>query len=259
MIIPADILTTFSPITLAEMDEVKLMNRRDTKFVLPVSGLATILTKLQPHYALVNIEGHLYTTYRTLYFDTVDFKLYQKHHSGHLNRYKVRHRTYVETNVGFLEVKFKNNKGRTQKDRIKQKEVELKWTEKSEIFLNKFTPYVPNELMPALWVNYKRITLVGKLAKERVTIDFELEFKHATNTVNVGNMVIVEVKQGTKSKSKVLEILKENKIKEAAISKYCFAAQCLFPELKRNNFKEKIHSIHKILANDKSIQLASNF
>ena len=65
-----------------------------------------------PHYKCVEIENKRVSQYQTLYYDTKDMKLYNEHHNGHLNRYKIRHRTYVDSNLSFLEVKFKNNKGR---------------------------------------------------------------------------------------------------------------------------------------------------
>lgn len=258
MLVTLNNLELFQQISLSQMEEVKLMNRTDTKFVLPFSRLNNLLSQLQNDYFVVNINQHLFTTYKTLYYDYADFKLYQKHHSGQLNRYKVRHRTYVESDLGFLEVKFKNNKGRTLKERIKLKEVPFAWNNKTEKFLQTFTPFHPADLQPALWVNYKRITLVGKMARERVTIDFQLQFVNKEHKIDFDNLVIIEVKQASRIRSKILEVLKNQKIKQGSISKYCLAAQNLFPHLKHNNFKEKIYHIHKIISHDNITQFASN-
>ncbi|MBK7667231.1 MAG: VTC domain-containing protein [Sphingobacteriaceae bacterium] len=117
----ADILNSFESITLAEMDKAKLMDRTDTKFTFSEENLKKVLTEVKSDYKILEIENCRMSTYQTLYYDTSDLSLYLKHHNGKLNRYKIRHRTYVESKLGFLEVKFKNNKGRTIKVRIKNR------------------------------------------------------------------------------------------------------------------------------------------
>ena len=71
----------FKDISLSEMDSVKLMNRTDTKFVFKRALLSDLLVELKSKYQVLNIEGHLISYYKTLYFDTKDFRLYQDHHN----------------------------------------------------------------------------------------------------------------------------------------------------------------------------------
>lgn len=235
------------------------MNRTDTKFSFVVNELPFLLGKLKEHYQVLKINNTYISSYKTLYFDTNEFQLYLKHHNGSLNRYKVRHRTYVDTNAAFLEVKFKNNKGRTFKNRIKQKSVPFYWNEDCKAFLSKNTPYQAEVLKPVIWVNYQRITLVGKENKERVTIDINLEFMYENRSKRLNKLVIAEVKQGSKIKSPVIKIFKEARIKQESISKYCMAIQYIYPHVKNNNFKEKIHILNKIVNNDHSFKLAAGF
>ena len=56
--------------------------------------------------------------YRSLYYDTVDRQFFLDHHNERVNRYKVRFREYVNSGLSFLEVKCKNNKKKTIKNRI---------------------------------------------------------------------------------------------------------------------------------------------
>src|SRR5438105_3236213 len=119
------------------MDGVKLMNRTDTKFTFNLDQFEDILSDIIENYYVLEIDGKRISRYKTLYYDTTKLNLYIKHHNGELNRYKIRHRSYVESDIGFLEVKFKNNKGRTIKDRIKKKDVPKEWEGEAEIFLNK--------------------------------------------------------------------------------------------------------------------------
>ena len=108
----------FSPISLQEMDSVALLNRRDTKFVMTNEQLLTALSALQNDYRILSVKGFRLNQYRTLYFDTADFDLYNLHINGRAERYKVRSREYMNSRTSFLEVKHKTRKGRTIKDRI---------------------------------------------------------------------------------------------------------------------------------------------
>lgn len=172
-----DILNKFDPITLKEMDSVKLMNRTDTKYTFNRAQFDEVLKEILKDYRVLEIEGKRVSRYKTLYYDTDDYALYTRHHNGELNRYKIRHRSYLESNIGFLEVKFKSNKGRTVKDRIKKKEVPFIWESETETFLKEMLPFNPHDLKPVIWVNYSRLTLVNKTSAERLTIDLDLEFE----------------------------------------------------------------------------------
>lgn len=229
------------------MDGVKLMDRTDTKFTFHRNQLNEILTQAQPYYKALEIEGNRVSQYHTLYYDTNELDLYLKHHSGKLNRYKIRHRTYVDSSLGFLEVKFKNNKGRTIKERIKKKQVPSTWDADSETFLNDKLPFDPKNLYPVVWVNYKRLTLVNKATAERLTIDLDLEFKKGEETINLTNLVIAEVKQEKKNSSPFLKIMKEHHIREGSISKYCMAISFTYPDVKKNNFKQKLRNLNTFL------------
>ena len=80
----------FAPISLDEMDAVALLNRIDTKFVMSTEQLVSALFALQSDYRILSINGQRLNHYRTLYFDTPDFELYNLHVNGRANRYKVR-------------------------------------------------------------------------------------------------------------------------------------------------------------------------
>ncbi len=171
-------LLGFTPITLEEMDNVKLMNRTDTKYVFKFSQLPILLDQLKNEYHILDINGKRISRYESLYFDTKEFDLYHCHRRGKLNRYKIRFRKYVESGGIYFEVKFKNNKSRTIKDRVKQKQIDDSITGKAEILLKEKTPMLPIDLEAKLWVKYSRITLVNKNSPERVTIDIDLNFKN---------------------------------------------------------------------------------
>jgi hypothetical protein len=181
-----------------------------------------------------------------LYYDTADLALYKIHHTGKLNRYKVRHRTYLGSDLEFLEVKYKNNKGKTFKSRIKERLSLNAWTDSSIHFIQRKTPYLADALKPALWVNYSRITLVNIQSKERLTLDLNLEFKRGKNEKKLHQLIIAEVKQEKTKDSFFIQIMKQLHIREGSISKYCMAMAYTEPNIKTNRFKQKLLSIKKI-------------
>jgi hypothetical protein len=189
--------------------------------------------------------------YETLYYDTQNFDLYLQHHNGKLNRYKIRHRTYVDSNSGFLEVKHKSNKGRTLKTRIRKHDVPYNFDANSLKFLESKLPFTPTLLIPKLWVNYHRITLVNLEIGERVTIDTGLEFIDTEkNKIALNNLVIAEVKQDKKNPSTFISAMKLFGIRPGSISKYCMAASYLNTQLKTNSFKLKLNQISKIITHE---------
>ena len=110
--------SNFSPISLKDMDGVKLMNRTDTKFASQLSKLPKLLLQLQPFYNVLTINSKVIQDYKSLYYDTKERKFYIDHHNSRVNRNKIRFREYVGSNLTFLEIKRKNNKGKTIKKRI---------------------------------------------------------------------------------------------------------------------------------------------
>lgn len=248
-----DTLTVFSPITLKEMDGVSLMNRTDTKFVFEAEMLPTLLEMVSPHYRSLEIANNRYANYKTDYFDTLDYGLYIAHQNGKQNRYKIRYREYVGSDLSFLEVKFKNNKGKTLKSRIQSWVNTEAISDSDNEFLKEKTPFKREELKHVLTNNFSRITLVSKTDKERLTIDFSLQFKSTDTNKILGNLAIAEVKQENVNRdSKVMKILKELNIHEASFSKYATGAALLNPQLKYNKFKpnllflNRIHNGHNI-------------
>jgi hypothetical protein len=238
-------LSAFEPISLHEMESVALMNRTDTKFVFRYDQLPGFLDQIKNEYRVLEINGIRASRYETLYFDTPDFKMYMAHHRGRPSRYKIRHRVYVDSNLHYFEIKFKNNKGRTIKNRIKRKEIDWSIKDKAEKFLCENTHFSAENLFPKLWSNCSRITLVNKCSKERLTLDINLQFKNDTAEKNLMNVVIAEVKQEKLSPSPFISLMKKNRVRAGSISKYCFGVVFLY-NVKKNNFKPNLLFINKL-------------
>jgi hypothetical protein len=240
------LLKRFEPISLQEMDSVRLMNRTDTKFMISRDQLEQLLANLGSNYRVLEVEGVRLNRYKTLYFDTPDFQCYRQHHSGKRNRFKIRKREYVESHLSFLEYKEKTNKGRTVKSRIKLGEIVPSLNERENAFIDERT-HAHLNYEPKLWNSFGRITLVDMNAGERLTIDTEIAFEMDNRKSTIPELVIIEVKRDENSGvSEVLRQLKHQLVRPESMSKYCLGVALLYPEMKSNNFKQKLLKIEKI-------------
>ncbi len=243
-----EILSGFDPITLQQMDKVKLQDRVDTKFMFRDNILPVILEKMKDEYYALDINGLRYNHYETLYYDTENFDLYLRHHNGRVNRYKFRSRKYVESNLHFFEVKFKNSKGRTIKDRIKRPEISTIICDSSLELVKNISNINPETLVAKIWINYRRMTFVSKHSEERLTIDTKLTFIDDHQTIPVNGLVIAEVKQGSaRDKSAFVSLMREHRVKQKSISKYCLGVISLNNKIKQNNFKPTLLYLQKLL------------
>jgi VTC domain len=245
-----DLLNGFEPITLAEMDGVKLMDRTDQKFIFHISKLPDLLRAVQQNYRALEVSGTRMSRYETLYFDTPEYTLFTQHHNGKTNRYKIRMRRYVESDLQFFEVKHKNNKGRTLKNRVKTQAQPGDIDPKSGNLLNATAGMQPSDLEPKLWVNYTRVTLVNRFEEERLTIDLDMEVKDENGSKRFDTLVIVEAKQAKAMDTAFVKLLRNQRIRQGGMSKYCIAVAELNENVRKNNFKEGLLTLNKITSND---------
>lgn len=237
----------FQSISLADMNDVSLMDRYDTKYVVPVDDLPFILEDAMPCYRVLEINHCRIFQYDTLYYDTPDLQLYNFHHCGKGDRYKIRFRNYIESDLSFFEVKHKNNKGKTCKTRVQiPVNFSRSLTGKMADFLSVSTPFMSENLFSSLRVHYQRITLVSTVSKERVTIDINLRFEHGGRTAAYPGIAIFEVKQEKIRGSEIVDILKKYHVRPGSISKYCLGVISTYDQVKYNRFKTKLQQIKKL-------------
>jgi hypothetical protein len=240
------LLKRFEPISLQEMDSVRLMNRTDTKFMVSRAQLEDMLRHLGSNYRILEVGDVRLSRYQTLYFDTVDFRCYRQHHNGKRNRFKIRKREYMESRLSFLEYKEKTNKGRTIKSRIKLGGIAESIDERENAFIDERS-HEHHDYEPKLWNSFGRITMVDTSAGERLTIDTDITFQFENRSAGIPELVIIEVKRDEQSgASEVLRQLKHQLVRPESMSKYCLGVALLYPEMKSNNFKQKLLKIEKI-------------
>lgn len=241
------ILDKFQPIQLEEMDEVSLMKRVDQKFTIPYSKLITMLPKLTKEYRCLEIDEKRLFSYQTEYLDTNDQQMFLRHHNERVNRYKIRFRDYIESNLSFLEIKFKNNKSETLKKRIQVDFGSRSIDKVEKKFISKNSTFKAGKIEAKLANSFKRVTLVNLLNKERVTIDFQLQFKTKTENIDLPELAIIELKKEKNNlKSTIISLLKENKIRPTNFSKYAIGSVLTSSNLKYNKLKKKLIYLNKI-------------
>ena len=241
-------IASFLPITLEEMSGVKLMNRTDTKFVTTIPQLLRLLAMAGQDYYVQDIDGERNMLYDTTYFDTQGFDMYKEHQHGHVNRQKIRFRTYVSSHLQFMEVKTKNNHGRTKKKRIEVDDMDLHDEQKRD-FLAKHLKFGVDTLVPHMHNYFRRVTLVNKGKTERLTIDSSLQFHNVLTHTDrdMGQLVIIELKRDGQVFSPVLDMLRQLHIHPHGFSKYCMGAALTNELLPVNRFKEKLRDVERIL------------
>ena len=242
------LLNDLQTVTLDELDTVRLLDRKDTKFVFNQIHLPLILKKVKPFYKILEINNDRVFTYDTTYFDTDDFLFYNQHHNGEKKRFKIRSRTYSSTNQSFFEIKIKNNKDRTVKKRLLVNEMNDALGEEEKDLVSETIGLPSNQYTPKLNIEFLRITLTDNNFNERLTIDTDLSVLNGTTSKIFDQLVISEIKQKKYNpKSAFIQILRDLNIQEMRFSKYCMGVLHLNDNVKYNRFKPRLLQINKIL------------
>ena len=233
------------------MDNVKLMNRVDTKYMVSLDQLSEILDCIHGRYYVQSNNDTRIARYNTLYYDTPDVQMYIAHHNRKLNRQKLRSRIYVDSGDAFCEVKTKNNKGRTKKKRVQIPLADFNnmlETPETRDFVREYLKYDVDGLIPQLENSFDRITLVNYEKTERLTIDMNINLINRVTgkSAYIPNLVIMELKQDGLCKSYFRDVLLDLRIKSKRISKYCLGTMLTNPNVKINRFRTKIRYIEKL-------------
>jgi hypothetical protein len=242
----SDILARFDPISLAEMDGVKLQDRVDTKYVLGLADLNEVFAAMLPHYRLLEVNGVRGTAYRSLYLDTPDLRNYHDHHNKRTFRVKVRYREYIGADLAFLEVKRKTGRGGTDKARMRVPTIPTTMPPDHAEFVTKASGRM-EQLVPTLWNHFTRYTFVHRERAERLTIDLDLRYTDPSGERALEGIVVAELKQGRADRgSDFVRIMRQRNIRPSGMSKYCVGMLLLGAPVKHNAFKETMLRLERI-------------
>ncbi len=242
------ILNSFAAVSLEGMDNVRLMDRIDTKFVLPAQQVLDLLELMTGRYRVLEINGHRISSYDTTYLDTPEFLFFNQHVTGRIERSKIRFRKYNSTEITFLEIKRKTKKDRTVKWRIENNLKENCCDMQAVKFINKHIPGISKVLKPVITNSFKRITLVGIEIPERVTLDLDLSFSGINRqSSGIPCIAIAELKsEGLAIKSPFSALVRRLSVYPAGFSKYCIGNAIVNDIPRKNILKPTLLLINKI-------------
>lgn len=238
-------VASFEAISLADLNaQAELMTRFDRKYFVPRAVLAELLGPVQDRARVLEIGGHRDFRYRTVYFDSRDFRFYRDHVQRRRHRFKVRTRTYCDTGGCMLEVKSKGYRGSTVKQRIAHDPSTPDLLDRpAGVFVDSITGGGSDALSPVLETNYRRTTV--SLGDQRVTIDLDLECALGETQHFGPHDALVETKSPGGS-SEFDAAIRARGIRPHSVSKYCIGAALVHPELPCNPWHRTIGRYFRI-------------
>lgn len=243
-----NILDSFNSVRLEEMDKVRLMDRIDTKYLIPANRVPDLLDMMHGKYRVFEINNTRISSYTTVYLDTPDYIFFNQQVTGRTGRIKVRFRSYDSTGITFLEIKKKTKKNRTVKWRIENSLSDSICNEKAIEFINSHVQLSSEGLKPVLTNSFKRMTFVGFDTLERITIDLDLSFSSTEgNSIGLPLLAIVELKsEGIASRSPFSRLIKQISAYPTGFSKYCIGCAMLYDLPMKNSLKPKLLLLNRI-------------
>lgn len=243
-------LSRFGGLSLDELDRrASLLDRMENKYLIRSGQFGAVLRDLPGAFDVLVIGGRAVFTYETIYFDTADFQAYHEHLQGKRRRFKIRTRRYVDSELVYLEVKLKGARGRTVKKRMRcSLDDHGRVSSEGTRFVRKTFESVYGErfeapYFPRLGMLYRRLTLVGTAAPERVTVDFGFQFAGAggARAVAPEDVVIVEVKS-ERGRGVADQVMRDHQVRGGSCSKYCVGLNLIRPNLRHNQFKRTLET-----------------
>ncbi len=247
----------FDTLGLAELTAgAELLTRVDRKYVLPVDQAAALLAGLDPRTRVLAIDGRRRFHYESNYFDTADLLSYRQSALRRRHRFKVRTRCYLDTGDAFLEVKTRDPRGTTVKDRIPHDPDRLdRLTEAGREFAGQTLAARGHDhriaagLDPSLVTRYRRVTLLPPEPGVRVTVDTDLLWNYRRIALAVSDLVIIETKAGSRP-CHVDRLLWRAGHRPAAISKYGTGLAALRGDLPANKWTRVLNNHFRLAAKE---------
>lgn len=230
-------LERFEPIDLATLGRcARLHTRKDRKYVVSAAELADLLDALPDDVRALEIDGRRWFGYRSVYFDTNRLDSYRLAATRRPRRFKVRTRTYLDTDLTLAEVKTKNRRGRTVKHRRTLDGASAGIDDIRE-FASEFAETAPyaDALEPLLTSVYRRATLALPAVGVRVTIDAGYRCIGTDGATTGLDEFIVETKTDGMP-SVVDRLLWRAGHRPARISKFATGLAALHPDLPANRW-----------------------
>ncbi len=230
---------------LDELDATaSLQTRVDRKYLLPVAKLESLLPRIHASARVLEIDGRRDFGYWSTYYDTPDLTCYLAAARRRPKRFKVRARTYLDSDLHFVEVKTRSGRGRTVKTRRQangSEHVELSAMSRNFVATtlahriprldHSHASAMVDSLRPTLDTEYSRLTLLIPADSSRATIDTRLAVSLPDGSMTrLDDHVIIETKTSGR-RSPIDEALWDLGIRPAKLSKFGTGLALLQPQL----------------------------
>jgi hypothetical protein len=238
------LLARMDVITLAELvDRADLQTRRDRKYMVPIASLAGLLSEGARGGRVLEVNRLRGFDYESVYFDTPDLVSYYGAARRRPSRFKVRTRSYMDSNECVLEIKTRDGSGRTVKHRTAHpfsKRGELGESDRQSILSVPAAAASASSLEVAMVVRYRRSTLTLNGELVRVTIDTDLTW-HVPESKNrsLPGVVLVETKTLGPPSAFDRSLWRQG-FRPVVFSKYCTGLAALRPELPANKWNRPL-------------------
>ncbi len=237
-------MRALEPIGLDELvAEAALLTRVDRKYAMSVDDASTVLADLPVGTRVLTMDDQRAFAYESFYFDTPDLLSFRMAALGRRRRFKLRTRSYMDSEDAFLELKTRGARSATVKERIAYdfaEREELTDAGRDYAFAGLSALGIDDpenlELRPTLATRYVRTTLLAPGEGGRATIDTRLSWELADGAVlRLPDLVIVETKSGQRT-GVIDRMLWAHGIRPTTISKYGTGLAAMRPELPRNKW-----------------------
>lgn len=238
-------LMEFTAIGLEELNATAaLQTRRDRKYLVPQAQLQQTLSELPAETRILTMDGITGFDYDSVYFDTAEWESYFRTARKRRRRFKLRTRLYIDSGDAFLELKTKNGRGQTVKDRIPYSPNDLQRLTPARSYVAAglaplgLTADTVETLRPCLRTTYRRSTLLNPEGS-RATIDTALTFSDpmdpGSGQAKLNGWVVVETKSAS-APSALDRALWRRGHRPSGISKFGVGLAVLHPELPHNKW-----------------------
>ncbi|MGM9471502.1 polyphosphate polymerase domain-containing protein [Pseudarthrobacter sp. YS3] len=249
---PADagVVSSLSRLPSVGLDELNadaaLQTRVDRKYVVPETLAQELLATFDADVRVLEMDGSRCFAYDSVYFDTARLDSYLLAAHGRRRRYKVRTRTYVDSNLSFLEVKTEGAREATVKERIPYGLTDrARITAEGLDYVNETlaaavggAPAGP--LGPVLETRYHRTTLYLPQSGSRATIDTGVTWQRPGGQAWVlDGAVILETKSGSAA-GPLDRHLWAHGVRPSRISKFATGMAALCPDLPANRWNRTL-------------------
>ena len=241
-------LAHLAPISLADLvASADLQTRIDRKYVVPVSELGPLVAALPAETRALEINGERTFRYRSVYYDTRELVSYRAAAQPRRHRFKIRVRSYLDSDQHFVEVKTRGRRGATVKARLPHTgsayELGASGPHVQDLLDDSGVRIQTARLSAVLTGSYRRTTLYLPGADSRATIDLDLSWAApGGRSVGAPGVAVVETKS-TRSAGLVDRLLWSLGHRPSRISKYGTGLSLLRPELPANRW-HRVRSRH---------------